>query len=256
MPKLNIDSDDITMQVTGASNFHFSGVRPDNLQALEYTLVTIIIDESGSTRDFADTMLEMVKAIIKSCGKSPRADNIMIRLVTFNTTITEVHGFRLLTTINPSDYKPFNPRGMTALYDTIFSTVGATITYGKTLYSKDLTVNGIVFIITDGEDNESRYASPLTIGKQCKDLLTSEEIESLLTILIGLKNPADDKRHQQEIDKYLQKLKTEAHLTQYIDAGVANESNLAKLANFVSQSISSQSQSLGSGVSGSIANTF
>ena len=38
-----------------------------------------------------------------------------------------------------------------------------------------------------------------------------------------------------------------AIMTKFIDAGAANERSLAKLADFVSQSISSQSQSLGTG---------
>jgi hypothetical protein len=40
---------------------------------------------------------------------------------------------------------------------------------------------------------------------------------------------------------------SDAGFSQYVDAGKADAKNLAKLAQFISKSISSQSQSLGSG---------
>jgi hypothetical protein len=45
----------------------------------------------------------------------------------------------------------------------------------------------------------------------------------------------------------LDNFKKEAELDEFIDIGSATKSSLSKLANFVSQSISSQSQALGSG---------
>ena len=66
-----------------------------------------------------------------------------------------------------------------------------------------------------------------------------EDIESLITILIGI-NAADC---TQELDDFRQ----QAEIDQYIDAGKATKGKLAKLADFVSQSVSSQSQALGTG---------
>ena len=48
---------------------------------------------------------------------------------------------------------------------------------------------------------------------------------------------------QQELDEF----KTLANLTQYVDVGEVSDQKLAKLAAFVSKSISSQSTSLGTG---------
>ncbi|UCE66565.1 MAG: hypothetical protein JSU85_00700, partial [Candidatus Zixiibacteriota bacterium] len=50
-----------------------------------------------------------------------------------------------------------------------------------------------------------------------------------------------------ECKAYLDDFKDKANLQQFVNAGNATPKTLAKLANFISKSISSQSQSLGTG---------
>ena len=71
-------------------------------------------------------------------------------------------------------------------------------------------------------------------------VISGEELESLMTILIGINDDAD-------IQKGLEKHAEEVGFTQYIKAGNASKATLSKIAGFISQSISSQSQALGSG---------
>jgi len=127
---------------------------------------------------------------------------------------------------------------MTALFDATYSSVAATLKYGKTLIDQDFSVNGICFIITDGEDNNSNV-TPLQVKNQMGIAIQGEDIESLLTILIGV--------NDNSYKSYLETFKDEANLSQYVSVGDATAQKLAKLAAFVSKSISSQSQSLGSG---------
>jgi uncharacterized protein YegL len=225
--------------IPGPGTFQFSGIRPENLGATEYTLVTVVVDRTGSIQGFEGDLLKMVKNIVDACSKSPRADNLMLRLVTFNEDVTEEHGFKPLNTIQASDYKGFVPEGMTALYDATFSSIAATIQYAQTLVDQDFDVNGAVYIITDGMDNRSK-TSPKMIAKEVSKVIKDETgIESLITVLIGV-NAGDCKG-------YLEHFKLEGGLTQFVDVGSATPQKLAKLAAFVSKSISSQSQALGTG---------
>lgn len=235
MPKLM--TDEMEMTVPG-SNFKFSGIRPENLGATEYTLVTIAADRSSSVTEFDDNLVKAIKQIIGACKKSPRADNLMVRLITFNHEVEEFHGFKTLNSINEDDYQTLDPGGMTALFDASYSAIGATLSYAKTLMEQDFDVNGAIYIITDGWDNSSKV-TPNQIATWIKQAGKDEEIESLITVLIGL-NLGECKN---ELDAF----KKEANLTEFIDAGDATEQKLAKLAEFVSESISSQSQSLGTG---------
>ena len=229
-----------------SGQYGFSATRLDDLGATEYTLVTIVCDASPSVSGFVKEMEDCLVEIVKACKFSPRADNLMIRLVTFSTSMTEAHGFKLLEQCNPGDYKKIiKTYGGTALYDAAENAISAVSTYGKQLSAADFATNGIVFVITDGEDN----ASKLTV-RNVRDALTgavqTEALESLISILIGV-NVQDA-----NIGAYLQDFKNEAGFTQYVELDKADAKALAKLADFVSRSISAQSKSLGSGGSSTI----
>lgn len=220
------------------SSYQFSAIQPVHLEATEYTLVHIVVDTTGSVAGYAPDLLKMLQEVIKACQKNPRSENLLVRLTTFNNTITEEHGFKLLADIDPTNYSSFNCGGMTALFDASFESIGATVAYAKSLTSKDFTVNGAVYIITDGEDNMSHF-SPKMIRAAIDKSKSSEVIESLITVLIGI--------NTKDCGPALAAFKNDADLTQYIDMGDVNPGKLAKLGGFISRSVSSQSQSLGSG---------
>ena len=242
MPRLNNNMQ--TTNTSGPGSFQFSAIRLDDLEATEYTLVTIITDTTSSVQPFAKELLKCVKNIISACKQSPRSDNLLVRLLTFNDSINEVHGFKPLEDINLGDYKPFQPYGMTALYDAVYSGVAATLDFADRLIKQDFDANGCVYIITDGIDNASTM-TPRSIADKMKQALRQEQIESLVAVLVGLIKPGD--QYSSNIRKALTEFQVEADLTQFVDAGDATTKRLAKLAHFVSQSISSQSQALGTG---------
>jgi hypothetical protein len=225
----------------GGSNFTFTAARIGSLGAPEYTLVTVAIDVTLSTAGFADELHEMLLTAIDSCKKSPRSDNLLVRVITFSTSVggvKELHGFKPLSEITPGDYPQFVPDGLTPLYDATFSAIGAMVEYGGELMTNDYPSNGIVFIITDGYDNMSDE-TPRSIKMQVQKAKSEEQLESLLTVLIGI--------NATQYKDTLENFRRDAGLDQYIDAGDATPGKLGKLAAFVSQSISSQSAALGTG---------
>ena len=252
MPRLINDDPTMQQHQIGGGNFTFQGTRIESLGATEYTLVTIAIDETGSTDGFQDALRQALVTAVKACKKSPRSDNILIRVIKFSSAlpggIEEIHGFKPLSEINPDDYEQFSPGGLTPLCDAAYSAVGAMLAYAKQLTDADFYVNGIVFVATDGDDNRS-VSTPRMIKEETEKAVTGEAIESLVTILIGI--------NASQYAAELADFQKQAGFTQYIDASDATAGKLAKLAEFVSQSVSSQSQALGTGgPSQSIATTF
>ena len=241
MPRL-IGKNDELINIPGPGNFQFSGVRVGELTATEYTLGTIVVDISGSVNDFKDELLQCIKSIISSCKKNQRSENMLIRLVTFNQYINEIHGFKNLSDIDVDAYEELKPSGYTALFDATFNAIGATLEYAKRLISQDFSCNGVVYIITDGMNNMGKSTAASIADKVNLALRNEIEIESLTTILIGLQDP--NCSWSQDIRDHLELFYKEAQLTQFIDVGQATPDQLAKLANWVSESISSQSQSL------------
>jgi hypothetical protein len=223
------------------SGFHFSGVNINQLGASEYTLVGIACDTSSSVMDFAQEIEACLRSTIESCQRSPRVDNLLLRLLTFASQISEQHGFRPFADCHEGKYKGvIQCGGQTSLYDASVNLVDSLATYGKQLIDNDFTANGIVVVITDGMDVGSTLNA-----KHVKDALaramSSEALESVVSILIGVNvtNP--------QVSQFLQEFKNQAGFTQYVEAQDASAKTLARLAAFISKSVSSQSQSVGTG---------
>ena len=225
-----------------AGNFTFTAARIANLGATEYTLVDIEVDMSSSVSPFLPDLISMVEMAVESCRKSPRSDNLLVRVAAFSSRFphgtSEVHGFIPLSEIKPDAYKGLTAGGMTPLNDACFMGIGAINAYGKMLADQDFLANGISFIITDGEENTSTTTRKM-VREEAEKALKLEIIESHISVLIGI-NAAD-------CAVSLALFQKEAGITQFLDAGQATKGKLAKLAAFVSQSISSTSQALGTG---------
>ena len=241
-----IITDNMSSQTIAGSNFTFSATRIDSLGAAEYTLVTLMTDVSGSVGAYQTELVGCIKAIVAACSKSPRADNLLLRLVTFDQRLTEVHGFKPLTQCNPEDYNnALRDGGMTALFDASFSAIEAGNQYGRDLTAKDFEVNAIVFVITDGQDNASKFGAS-KVKAALEAARTGECVESLVSILIGVGAGAGG-GNGTSLDHWLLEFKDDVGFTQYVPLADASVKTLTKLADFVSKSISAQSQSLGTG---------
>lgn len=230
--------DDTDMTTGSVKGFGFSAVRPETLGASEYTLVTLVLDKTGSVSSFANELFAIKKAVVDACRKSPRAEYLLLRVVEFNTSVDEVHGFKPLADIDATGYSVPSCGGLTALNDAAFSAVSASNAYAKTLTDQDYLVNALVVLATDGDDNASRMR-PTDVKAELSRALQGEHLESLRSILVGVN--AGQFRTQ------LQQFQAEVGIDQYVDVADATPQRLAKLADFVSRSISAQSQSLGTG---------
>lgn len=238
MSLLNTDLE----QLNTGSGYKFSVTKIDRLGSSEYTLVTIAMDASGSVQPYAAQLEQALKTIFKACEKSARKDNLMLRLTQFSSNLTELHGFKLLGSIKEQDYDNIlQLGGSTALFDSVDEAIQATALYGKQLTSQDFLCNAIVVVVTDGENNTGNIMDAAPIKKSLLECRRAENLESILLILVGVTN--DDIN----LNAYLQTVKTDGGFDQYVSIGKATPGKIAKLATFVSQSISSTSTALGSG---------
>jgi hypothetical protein len=90
--------------------------------------------------------------------------------------------------------------------------------------------------ITDGDNT----AGALGVNQVNKSV-SGENLESMVSILIGVNLQSHD--IQQKLDAFYK----DAGFTQFVPLADASRNTLAKLAQFISKSISSQSQHLNSG---------
>lgn len=236
MPRLD------QMTQGAVQGFSFSGARPERLGASEYTLATIVVDVTGSVSGFENDLRSCAQSAIDACRKSPRGENVLARLVVFNEAPREVFGFMPLSDIDAAMIVLPQPRGGTALIDAIYAGAAAANAYGKQLFDQDYLVNAVCYVITDGDDTCSRISARMARA-EVESGAKAEYLDDSQIFLIGVNAGACSGK--------LSNLATELGLQGYIDAGDADPSALAKVARFISKSISSVSQSLGSGQSSS-----
>lgn len=233
---------DLVQHSLTGQHFGFSAADLGDLGASEYTLVTVVVDESGSTAGFRTEMEACIQEVVKSCKFSPRSDYLMIRLVAFNQDMREIHGFKQLTDCDVASYDGcLSPGGSTLLFETAANAIDATNAYGKDLDENEYEVNAIVIIITDGMDNESSIDAA-KVGESLQAVMRDEHLESIMSILVGVGIGS-----YADVSTYLDKFKDDAGMTQYVELKDATAKTLAKLAAFISESVSSQSRSLNSG---------
>ena len=232
----------IQHSLTG-QHFGYSAAEISDLGATEYTLVTIAVDESSSVSAFKSEIETCIQEVVKACKFSPRSDYLLIRLVAFNGQMREVHGFKQLIDCDVNDYQDaINPCGCTALFETARNAITATNDYGKQLADNDFEANAIIFVITDGEDNSSGGVDAAAVGTALKSIMRDEALESVMSILIGVGVGS-----YSGVSQSLNDFKNDAGLNQYVEVKDANDKTLAKLADFISKSVSSQSNALGTG---------
>lgn len=235
------DQDQDMEQFKVPNSFAFSGQRIASLGATEFTICALVVDKSGSVSSFRKDLEKCMGESVKAMRKSPRADNMMVRTTAFHTNLEEVHGFKTLNNINPSDFdNSINPGGSTALFDATVEAMTVMLNYAKELTKQDFAVNGILLVLTDGDDNASTSVVS-SVKKVLESAVKGEILESLVSILVGVN--VSDPGMKQYLDDFHQK----AGFTQFVTIDNATEKSLAKLAQFISKSVSAQSQALGSG---------
>lgn len=232
-----------SFQIPGGS-YGYTGVPVGlGMDSFKYTLATGLVDESGSTRPFARQLELCVKEIIKGLRHSDSVDQLVYRHAHFDTNFREVHGFKLLKDCNENDYDGiWAGGGQTALYNSCVEVIEATRDYADQMAQKHYTVNGVVYILSDGQHYlpGGPFVTVANVRDALSKAITSETLESLITILIGVNEDPD-------VRAGLEKFHREAGFTQFIPIEKADEKSLAKVSNFISRSIYSQSQAVGTG---------
>lgn len=225
-------------------HYGFSALDLNELGAERYTLVTIAVDESPSTANFKREMEECIKQAIEGC-KGTYADYLLVRVVAFSDVLREIHGFKMLQDCKPSDYdKCLRGGGGTLLFASAYNSIKAAFQYGKNLSDQDYGVNAINIIITDGMDNmsDSENISAEDVAKAVEEAQRGEYLESIINILVGV-----GVGRYQDVQAYLDSFKDKSKMDQYVSIADATSDSFSRLGGFISKSVSSQSQALGTG---------
>jgi len=216
---------------------NFKKVSPKDLSDGDYTLVTLVVDESPSVMSFKGLLEQSVKHIVDSLKeKIKNSDNLIVKTVAFSIPQREVHPFSRLSDCNSEGYNNLIRYGNgTALRDASFHALNSMRNFAAKTKS-GVNINSFLFLLTDGEDNSSKKTHE-ELKSKFQSLRDKGPFESLSSVLVGVgihngySNPA------------LRMIK-KAGFDGYIGLKETNAEAFGKLSNFISRCIESQSDAV------------
>ncbi|MCP4651159.1 MAG: VWA domain-containing protein [PVC group bacterium] len=224
------------------NQFNYSAVPMDELGAMEYTIVNILVDTTGSVFEFKDEMEEGIKKIINNLQRHPKSENLLLRVATFDSYkgIREIHGFTPIGSVDTTKYE-LDPNGGTPLHDATQDSIETTKDYAVNLMASGNIdcLNTIYFVLTDGDENSSNTADLKSIKNAMDEIRRSKDLESTMSILIGV--------NAGECSNYLNEFHRKASFNHYLKID-----DIDKLSDFIENAVSSTSMVLGTGQAASL----
>lgn len=239
----------ITIPQTGMT---FTAPPEEVFDESQYTIVAIVSDQSGSIYDARGDIFGMNEVIDGDLKKGSAKNTIVIRRTTFTKKgnqlkIAESHGFLPVTAVDPQAHFPiiqgYDNYGGTPLADGVLNGILAAKTQAVNLVNNMAVplVNLVIAVVTDGGETGSD-ASNADIKAAIEDILAEGDIESITTILVGVKCPVGSN------DRIaLEKFQRETGFTKFIPFDEMTPKTFGKVAHLISKSISTTSQALGTG---------
>ena len=207
----------------------------DEIENERQTLVNLVIDCSGSMSGYVQTMVGCLESFKQAIKNSKQEDEMLVAITRFGIRSgVEYEGYQLVNSMSTS----YSADGMTPLYDAVCGVQerlydGQDNGYMEELVQEGIKVKGIVVILSDGCENDSKYHD-LQDSRRAIDLLCKQEI---IVAFVAFGGEARDEADRLGVDP------------QNIMETDASESELRRIFDIVSKSAISASKNAAVGQS-------
>jgi len=222
-------------------NYGFGDFNPDDVEQEDTINVQFVVDVSSSVRGYITELNAGFNEFVSRMQNSHSADKIFVSVVVFNSKVETISGYQPISSMGVIDFGQYIG-GTTALYGGTKVALENALNYREGLENAGVNCKTLVFIMTDGGDNEPSQGTAADVKKVIDDLLTEERnFASFETMLFGINKSEKTMFDQAASDMGITNVVT-------ID-NTADE--IKKMINFISSSVSGAS---GSGNAISVAN--
>ena len=187
--KLVLESLD-DLAVTGCQ-----GVNIDDIDSEDVTLVSVVIDASGSMSQFQQSVIDAYNnSFLKPLSGAKNASSILVSAWVFSNiygqdNVRLVHGYTPVPECPRLTKKIYDPNGATPLNDAVYNAQTGIISYGQTLRDSGTRTKCIVVVFSDGEENCSSISASKV--RTISDDLIKQEIYVLSYIFFGDEKDGD-----------------------------------------------------------------
>lgn len=159
------------------------GAQVDDLNTDDVTLLTLIIDESGSMGHVRNDVIDAFNQMTRALSDSKAADSILMSAWTFSNAPKLLFSYTPIDSVKDLTAKDYTPNGATALYDATMDGITGIVGYGQNLRSAGIRTRSIIVVITDGGDNVSGHTASAV--KTVADDLIRQEVYTLAFVGLG-----------------------------------------------------------------------
>src|SRR5688572_15913233 len=119
----------------------------------DYTHITILLDRSGSMEPVRDAVIEGLNGFLKTHQTLP--GQCTLSLYQFDYAYESNYVMAPIGSVTPLSHATYQPRGSTALYDSLRRSIDETGAYLNGMREQDRPEKVIFVIQTDGYENAS-----------------------------------------------------------------------------------------------------
>lgn len=167
-------------------NYNFGNFNPDDVEVEDTINVQFVVDVSGSVTNYVNELNSGLNEFIERMQKSHVADKVFVSVVIFNHKIEVLTGYQPISQVQSFDFGKYID-GTTALYGGTRVALENALNYREGLENAGVNCKTLVFVMTDGGDNEPRQGSASDVKKIIDNLLQEERnFASFETILFGI----------------------------------------------------------------------
>jgi hypothetical protein len=136
------------------------GLSADALDAADATLVSVVLDMSGSMEPHRDAVIEAYNQMLRALGAAKGASQILASAWAFSDAPALLSSYESALAKPKLTRTVYAPNGSTALYDTVLAAMTGLVAYGERLWDEGVPTRRVLFVLSDGEDNASKRTAP------------------------------------------------------------------------------------------------
>lgn len=212
-------------------DFNLGNYNPDNVEVEDTINAVFAIDVSGSVGAYVGELNKGINEFVERMQKSHVAEKLFVSIVEFESKVRVKSGFQPISQIPNIDFTS-SIGGMTALFEGVKVALKNALDYRVGLENAGVNCKTLLFVITDGDNNEPGNASD--VKDMIANLLKEERnINSFEAILFGI-GKSDGMEQNFKDAAAAMGIKNVATIDN-------SASDIKKMINFISSSVSSAS---------------
>lgn len=160
------------------------GAGADELYEDNVTLVSLVLDESGSMDNCRQDVIDGYNQMLEAMRGSSERDAILLSTWLFNHQPRLLHDYQVLEQVAALNTADYELNYTTALYSTVLDALSGMMVYRQRLQDQGIRTREVLVVLTDGADNESSKSDLADLRQLAADV---QQLETVTLVVAGFR---------------------------------------------------------------------